>query len=71
MVDADTHPSGIRCQIIDPVGHRAAGSRRTSSGLPWGRYSRPWLRKSPTSSFFFLSTEITDCCQPTPWSLGC
>ena len=23
MVDADTHPSGIRGQVIDPVGHRA------------------------------------------------
>src|SRR6266403_1070013 len=35
---------------------------RTSSGLPRGRYSRPLLRKSPTSSFFLVSTEITGCC---------
>src|SRR6516165_2358871 len=32
---------------------------RTSSGLPWGRYSRPLLRKSPAGSFFLVSTEIT------------
>src|SRR6516162_5612093 len=35
---------------------------RTSSGWPCGRYSRPLLRKSPTSSFFLVSTEITGCC---------
>ena len=23
MVDADTHPSGIRGQVVDPIGHRA------------------------------------------------
>src|SRR6516225_68869 len=34
---------------------------RTSSGFPWGRYSRPLLRKSPTNSFFLVSTEITGC----------
>src|SRR6266404_3665536 len=34
---------------------------RTASGLPCGRYSRPLLRKSPTSSFFLVSTEITGC----------
>ena len=31
---------------------------RTSSGSPCGRHSRPPFLKSPTSSFFFVSTEI-------------
>src|SRR4051795_1479516 len=35
---------------------------RTSSGWPWRRHSRPPFLKSPTSSFFFVSTEITGCC---------
>src|SRR4051812_24374966 len=35
---------------------------RTSSGWPWGCHSRPPFLKSPTSSFFFVSTEITGCC---------
>src|SRR5437667_12338616 len=34
---------------------------RTASGFSCGRYSRPLLRKSPTSSFFLVSTEITGC----------
>ena len=29
--------------------------------LPLGRNSRPPFLKSPTSSFFFVSTEITGC----------
>src|SRR5215218_2649412 len=35
---------------------------RTSSGWPWGYHSWPPVLKSPTSSFFFVSTEITGCC---------
>src|SRR5215210_4846688 len=35
---------------------------RTSSGWPWGCHSRPPVLKSPTRSFFFVSTEITGCC---------
>src|ERR1700693_5344306 len=35
---------------------------RTASGSPCGRHSRPAFLKSPTSSFFFVSTEITRCC---------
>ena len=27
--------------------------------VPFGRHSRPLFLKSPTSSFFFVSTEIT------------
>ena len=56
MVDADTHPSGIRCQIIDPVGHRAAGSRRTSSGLPLGAIFAPVVAEIP-DQFFFLGVD--------------
>src|SRR5579872_3588381 len=32
---------------------------RTSSGSPWGCHSWPPFLKSPTSSFFLVSTEIT------------
>src|ERR1035437_4007660 len=32
---------------------------RTSSGEPFGRHSRPAFLKSPTNSFFFVSTEIS------------
>src|SRR3954449_3641348 len=32
---------------------------RTASGVPFGRHSRPAFLKSPTSSFFLVSTEIT------------
>src|SRR5438105_4727255 len=68
MVNPDTHPTRIGGEVVDPVRHRAAelldqkSWTRTSSGLPCGRYSRPLLRKSPTSSFFLVSTEITGCC---------
>jgi len=31
---------------------------RTASGELFGRHSRPAFSKSPTSSFFFVSTEI-------------
>ena len=34
--------------------------------LPLGRNSRPPFLKSPTSSFFFVSTEITGC--PAAWN---
>src|SRR5205807_938904 len=71
MVDPDTHPTRIGGKVVDPVGTARPSSlirkswTRTSSGLPWGRYSRPLLRKSPTSSFFLVSTEITGCCSAT------
>src|SRR6266850_1501088 len=69
MVNADTHPTRVGGEVIDPVrllGHAfrrplAVRRTRTASGLPCGRYSRPLLRKSPTSSFFLVSTEITGC----------
>src|SRR5215203_5608640 len=34
---------------------------RTRSGSPVGCHSRPVFVKSPTNSFFFVSTEITGC----------
>src|SRR5271166_5961185 len=38
----------------------------TGSGRPFGRSSRPPFLKSPTSSFFFVSTEITGW--PAAWN---
>ena len=38
---------------------------RTGTGLPLGRYSFPPLAKSPTSSFFLVSTLITG--SPASW----
>ena len=65
VVDADVHPARVGGKIINPVRHGAAefldqkSCTRTSSGSPCGRHSRPGFLKSPTSSFFFVSTEIT------------
>src|SRR3990172_8195715 len=39
---------------------------RTVSGWPLGRQVRPAFLKSPTSSFFFVSTEIAGC--PRIWN---
>src|ERR1700730_11010862 len=44
----------------------AKSCTRTGSGCPLGRNSRPPFLKSPTSSFFFVSTEITGC--PAAWN---
>src|SRR3954471_13102200 len=41
-----------------PSSGRAKSCTRTASGWPLGRSSRPPFLKSPTSSFFFVSTEI-------------
>src|SRR6266436_1375134 len=68
MVNPDIDPPEISRQVVDAVGYRAAQFPDQEvmdpdlSGLPCGRYSRPGLRKSPTSSFFLVSTEITGCC---------
>src|SRR5262249_42355764 len=65
VVDAHTHPALVVRDIIHPIGNRLPSflSRkswtRTWSGSPWGRHSRPAFLKSPTNSFFFVSTEIT------------
>src|SRR5215472_18937314 len=34
---------------------------RTASGSPCGRHVRPAFLKSPTNSFFLVSTEIAGC----------
>src|SRR5713101_2071470 len=39
---------------------------RTASGWPIGRHARPAFLKSPTNSFFFVSTEITGW--PAAWN---
>ena len=66
MVNADTHPSGIGGQVIDPVRHRAAELLDQEVMDPdlfrVALGARPLVRKSPTSSFFLVSTEITGCC---------
>ena len=36
---------------------------RTGSGMPLGRQARPPFLKSPTNSFFFVSTEMVGCCR--------
>ena len=66
-----TQPA-LRGQVVDPVGDRLAqrpgrGSRGrlTRSGSPLGCHSRPPFLKSPTSSFFLVSTEMTGC--PAAW----
>ena len=69
MVNADTDPPKISRQVVDPVGYRPSqfldqevmdpdlfriALQAILNGLG--------LRKSPTSSFFLVSTEITGCC---------
>src|SRR4051812_33284428 len=64
VIDAEIDPSGIRGDVVDAVRRHLAqlgGAKsctRTASGWPLGRNSRPPFLKSPTSSFFFVSTEI-------------
>ena len=65
-VKADSHPTRIGGEVVDPVRHRAAGlpdQEVMDPALFWvalGRYSRPLLRKSPTIPFL-ASTKITGC----------
>ena len=40
----------------------------TVRGVPAGSYSAPPLAKFPTSSFFFVSTEMTG--SPADWNAG-
>ena len=56
----------VELEVVDTVRDRLAGASlslkswtRTSSGLPFRCHSRPPFLKSPTSSFFLQSTEIT------------
>ena len=64
VVDADTHPSRVAGDVIDPIRHGATKfrdqkvvhSHRLGLSLRT-QLAAPFL-KSPTSSFFLVSTEI-------------
>ena len=68
-VDADVDPSGIGRQVLDPVGSDLAGIRidevMDADLFGGGCPSRPAFPSSPTSSFFFASTEMTG--SPVRW----
>ncbi len=53
-------------QLVADSSAMAKSCTRTGCGCPLGRNSRPPFLKSPTSSFFFVSTEITGC--PAAWN---
>ena len=67
MIDPQTHPPFVAVEIVDAVRDRLPLRRitksctRTRSGVPAGRQARPAFLKFPTSSFFFVSTEIAGC----------
>jgi hypothetical protein len=64
VVNPYAHPAGIADDVIDP--HTAQPGRvrdprsctRTGSGCPSARNSRLAFLKSPTSSFFLVTTEV-------------
>ena len=66
-----TQPS-VGGNVIDAIGRHLAEFRvdeimdANLSGLPSGCHSRPPFLKSPTSSFFLVSTEITG--SPAAWN---
>ena len=70
-VDAETDPAVIGGDVVDPIWRGLAefgimkSCTRTASGSPLRRSSRPPFLKSPTSSFFFVSTEIAGW--PAAW----
>jgi len=72
VVNADTHPTGIGCEVVDPVRHRAAElldqEKSCTRLLPGalGRYSRPLLRKSPTVAFSWCRRRSPAAVRPTP-----
>jgi len=76
MVDADTHPPGVRGQIIDPVGHRAVELLDQKVMDPdlfrvsLGAIFAPVVAKIPTGhvwmvpgsqGFFHVSASKTNC----------
>jgi hypothetical protein len=68
VAHADTDPTGVGGQIVDAILHRPPHSldqkimHATLFGLASRTPFRPAFLKSPTSSFFFVSTEITGSC---------
>ena len=65
MVGAHGHPAGVVRDVVDAVRDGLAQFLVEEVvdvdllRLPLGWYSRPPFLNSPTSSFFFVSTEIT------------
>ena len=65
VVRPHTDPGLVLGDIVHPIRTDPAQIRNpksctsTCSGAPLGRNSRPPFLKGPTSSFFFVSTEIT------------
>ena len=65
IVDADVHPARVGGQIINSIRHGASKllDQKIVRAHVFGRALRtPFasgVLKSPTSSFFFVSTEIT------------
>ena len=68
MVRADAHPGFVGADVIYPVGIGApeVGVHEVVHldlpGSPPGSHACPPFLYAPTSSFFFVSTEITGCC---------
>ena len=64
MVDPDLDPALVVGEVVDAVGDRLAELvvlevvDADRLGLALGRHSCPPFLKSPTSSFFLVSTEI-------------
>ena len=68
VVNANTHPSRVRGQVIDPVRYRAAELLDQEVMDPdffrvaLGTIFAPVVAEIADSSFFLVSTEITGCC---------
>lgn len=64
VIDANADPAGVACNVVDSAWHGVTkfGDLKVMHthcfGLPLGRCSWPAFLKSPTSSFFWVSTEI-------------
>jgi hypothetical protein len=62
VADAEVDPPIIGSDVVDAVWCNLVEFRDNevmNPGCPFGRSSRPPFLKSPTSSFFLVSTEIT------------
>jgi hypothetical protein len=64
VVDAEIDPAGVGGDVVDPVGHCLAefGDAKIVDadglGIAFAAQLAPAILKSPTSSFFLVSTEI-------------
>ena len=65
MVNTHAHPASILAHIVDAIGSDPSqlGNDEVMDphllGIPLGPSSRPPFLKSPTNSFFLVSTEMT------------